>query len=114
MGEVLRAEPALVVLNPLIGIDSQQVYVYNQTSSEPIGWTAGASEPWVALSATSGTAPEWVTVSADTASLPNGRYTAAVTFTDIEDGENTATVHVSLTLRDGFSVYLPLVLRSDS
>jgi hypothetical protein len=114
MGDVLQAEPALVVLNPLIGIDSRQVYVYNQTSSEPIGWTAGASEPWVALGATSGTAPEWVTVSADTASLPNGRYTAAVTFTDIEDGENTATVHLSLTVRDGFSVYLPLVLRSDS
>jgi hypothetical protein len=114
MGEVLRAEPALVVLNPLIGIDSQQVYVYNQTSPEPIGWTVTANEPWVRLSRTSGTTSDWLTVSADTASLANGRYTAMLTFTDVEDRENTTTVHLSLTVRDTFSIYLPLVLRSDS
>jgi hypothetical protein len=112
--DVLRAEPALVVLNAQIGIDSQPIYVYNHTNPGPIAWTAAASDPWVGLSATSGTTPGSVAVSADTDALPNGRYTAAVTFTALGDRDNTATVNLSVTVRNYVSVYLPLVLRSDS
>jgi hypothetical protein len=114
MDDVLQAEPALVVLNPRMGIESQSITVYNASNPDPIAWTAEASEPWVQLSATRGSTPDSLTVSADTASLPNGRYTAAVTFTDADDRENTSTVNLSVTVRDYFSVYLPLVLKSDS
>jgi hypothetical protein len=113
MADMLQAEPALVVLNPPMGIDSQQIYVYNYTNPDPIAWTAEASEPWVQLSATRGSTPDSLTVSADTASLPNGRYRAAVTFTEVGNREDTTTINLSVTVRN-FSVYLPLVLKTES
>ncbi len=114
MPDVLRAEPALLALSSATAGDDQLIYVYNHTNPDPIAWTAAASDPWVGLSATSGTTPGSVAVSADTDALPNGRYTAAVTFTALGDRDNTAIVNLSVTVRNYVSVYLPLVLRSDS
>jgi hypothetical protein len=111
--DVLQAEPAMVVLDPLMGGSSQPIYLYNQTNPDPISWTAQASEPWVHLSSTSGTTAEMITVWARTFSLPEGRYTATVTFTDAADPDNSATVHLSVTARR-FSIYLPLVMRATS
>jgi hypothetical protein len=114
LADELMAEPGLVVLNAQIGIDSQPIYVYNQTNPDPIAWTAEASDPWVELSATSGTTPDSLTVSADTGSLPNGRYTAVITFTAADSRRETATVNLSVTAWHYSSVYLPLILRADS
>jgi hypothetical protein len=112
--DVLKAEPGLLTLNASEGIDSQPIYVYNQTDADPIAWTARASMPWVQLSATSGTTPGSITVSADAGSLPNGRYMAEIAFSNDRNPGETETVHLSVTARGGSSVYLPLILRSDS
>jgi hypothetical protein len=114
MADELMAEPGLVVLSQQIGIESQPVYVYNQSNTDPIEWTAEASEPWVELSAMSGTTPETLIVSADMASLSNGRYTSVITFTAADSRRETATVNLSVTAWHYTSVYLPLILRSDS
>ncbi len=114
LADELMAEPGLVALNAQIGIDSQPIYVYNQSNADPIAWTAEGGDTWVELSATRGTTPDTLTVSADMASLPNGRYTSVITFTAADDHRETATVNLSVTAWHYTSVYLPLILRADS
>jgi hypothetical protein len=109
--DTLQAEPAIVVLNPLIGADSQTIYLHNYTNPTSIAWTAEASEPWVRLGATKGTTPAEVTVWADTGSLPNGYYAAEVSFANADRHGETTTVSLAVTVQNSSSIYLPLILK---
>jgi hypothetical protein len=111
MPDMLRADPSIVVLDALVGAGSRPIYVYNHTNPDAIPWTAQASEPWVYLSDYSGTTAEMVTVWASTYDLPDGHYTATVTFTNVDNPAETATVNLSVTARR-FPIYLPLILRA--
>ncbi|MBN1483397.1 MAG: hypothetical protein JXA37_01635 [Chloroflexia bacterium] len=108
--DLLAASPTLLSLNPHLGAGSRPIYLYNANNPEPLSWTASASEPWVHLSATSGSTPEVISVWASTFGLPEGYYTATVTFTNDAAPTESATVELAVTATR-FYVYLPLTVR---
>jgi hypothetical protein len=108
----LWAEPSNEVLDPLRGGSSRPLLVYNYNKPDEISWTATTSEPWVYLSDYSGTTAGVVTVWASTFDLPEGPYTATVTFTNNADPADSATVHLSIQARR-FPIYLPLIPRGN-
>ncbi len=76
---------------------SQQINISN-VGGGSLSWTASASVPWLALSASSGSAPFALSVSANIAGLTPGTYTGNISISSAGASNSPQTVPVTLTI----------------
>ena len=105
----LLAGPSPITFDPAGFHTSASLSIQNQKVLNPVGWSAGANEPWLQLSRASGTTPDQVTVSVDDAGLSLGIYTDTITVISPDLPGESVAIHVRAEIV--CALRLPLLLQ---
>ena len=108
LGLGLAVSPAQIPFRPDLGMVQANIYIDNQSGTNPMAWQAAEFISWLSLNQTSGTTPASITATVNADGLAFGDYSANILIlsSDIPGG-GSRVVKVS------FSLYAPNLLFND-